>query len=130
MWQTDTLYSLARRHATERGGAYALRDSVRRLTWASVVAWADAVATDLHAAGLRAGDRVSIWLPNRLENVIVFLACSRNGYVCNASLHQNYTVAEIRALLARMAERIGVWERGAHSHRPLTTSKITDTVWP
>lgn len=102
IWQTDTLYSLARQHATERGTAYALRDSARRLTWAAVVAWADAVAADLHAAGLRAGDRVSIWLPNRLENVIVFLACSRNGYVCNASLHQNYTVAEIKALLARI----------------------------
>src|SRR6185312_4635848 len=33
--------------------------------------------------------------------VIVFLACSRNGYVCNPSLHQNYTVAEIVALLTR-----------------------------
>ena len=31
----------------------------------------------------------------------MFLACSRQGYVCNPSLHQNYTVAEIVALLAR-----------------------------
>lgn len=105
VWQTDTLYSLARRHATERGSAYALRDSARRLTWSAVVAWADAVAADLHAAGLRSGDRVSIWLPNRLENVIVFLACSRNGYVCNVSLHQNYTVAEIKALLVRIESK-------------------------
>jgi acyl-CoA synthetase len=102
VWQTDTLYSLARRHATERGSAYALRDSARRLTWSALVAWADAVAADLHEAGLRRGDRVSVWLPNRLENVVVFLACSRNGYVCNPSLHQNYTVAEIEALLARI----------------------------
>ena len=102
VWQTDTLYSLARRHATDRGGAYALRDSSRRLTWSTVVAWADAVAADLQSAGLRDGDRVAVWLPSRLENVIIFLACSRNGYVCNASLHQNYTVAEIKALLARI----------------------------
>lgn len=102
VWQTDTLYSLARRHATERGSAYALRDGARRLTWSALVAWVDAVAADLHDAGLRRGDRVSIWLPNRLENVVVLLACSRNGYVCNPSLHQNYTVAEIVTLLSRI----------------------------
>jgi acyl-CoA synthetase len=102
VWQTDTLYSLARRHATERGTAYALRDSARRLTWSALVQWVDAVAGDLHEAGLRRGDRVSVWLPNRLENVVVLLACSRNGYVCNPSLHQNYTVAEIATLLARI----------------------------
>jgi acyl-CoA synthetase len=102
VWQTDTLYSLARRHATERGSAYALRDGTRRLTWSALVAWVDAVAADLHGAGLRRGDRVSIWLPNRLENVVILLACSRNGYVCNPSLHQNYTVAEIVTLLSRI----------------------------
>ena len=102
VWQTDTLYSLARRHATERANAYAVRDSARRLTWSALVAWVDTVASSLHEAGLRRGDRVSIWLPNRLESVVVFLACSRNGYVCNPSLHQNYTVAEIVTLLSRI----------------------------
>ena len=102
VWQTDTLYSLARRHATERGSAYAVRDSGRRLTWSALVAWVDAVAADLHDAGLRRGDRVSIWLPNRLESVVILLACSRNGYVCNPSLHQNYTVDEVVALLSRI----------------------------
>jgi acyl-CoA synthetase len=102
VWQTDTLYSLAHRHATERANAYAARDSARRLTWSTLVAWVDAVAADLHEAGLRRGNRVSIWLPNRLESVIVLLACSRNGYVCNPSLHQNYTVAEIVGLLSRI----------------------------
>lgn len=101
-WQTDTLYTLARRHAVERGSAYAVRDSSRRLTWSALVAWVDAVAADLHDAGLRSGDRVSVWLPSRLENVVIFLACSRNGYICNPSLHQNYTVAEIEALLSRI----------------------------
>src|SRR5258705_3096171 len=102
VWQTDTLYSLARRHATERGSAYALRDSARRMTWSTLVAWVEAVAASLHDAGLRRGHRVAVWLPNRLENVVVQLACSRNGYVCNPSLHQNYTVAEIVTLLSRI----------------------------
>ena len=51
---------------------------------------------------MKRGQRVSVWLPNRVEAVVVFLACSRNGYVCNPSLHQNYTVDEIVQLLERI----------------------------
>jgi acyl-CoA synthetase len=101
-WRGDTMYSLLARHAAECGAAYALRDSRHRLTWAQLATWVDALAADLHQAGLRRGQRVSIWLPNRVEAVAVMLACSRNGYVCNPSLHQNYTVAEIAQLLARI----------------------------
>lgn len=102
VWQNDTMYALARRHAEERSSAFAVRDGTRRISWSALVAWADAVAADLHDSGLRGGDRVSIWLPNRIETVVVMLACSRNGYVCNPSLHQNYTVAEIMAMLGRI----------------------------
>jgi len=42
-----------------------------------------------------------VWLPSRAESVVALLACARNGYVCNPSLHQNYTVAEIAQLLER-----------------------------
>lgn len=101
-WRPETMYALASRHAHQRSQAYALRDARRRITWSALVDWADAVATSLHDSGLRPGDRVSVWLPNRLENVVVQLACSRNGYVCNPSLHQNYTTAEIVALLSRI----------------------------
>ena len=102
VWQQDTLYTLARRHARERPSAFALRDATRRLTWREVTEWADSVAETLHRGGLRPGDRVGVWLPNVVETVIVFLACSRNGYVCAPSLHQNYTVDEIAILLERI----------------------------
>lgn len=102
VWRDDTLYSLLTQHAHVRPDAYALRDSKRRLTWAQLAQWVDALAGELHAAGLKRGQRVSIWLPNRAEAVVVFLACSRNGYVCNPSLHQNYTVADIAQLLDRI----------------------------
>ncbi len=101
-WRDDTMYSLAAGHAAQRPNDWALRDSRVRLTWAELVAWVDSVAADLHAAGLKRGNRVSVWLPNRVEATIIFLACSRNGYVCNPSLHQNYTVDEIHALLDRI----------------------------
>lgn len=112
IWQGDTMYALARRHATERGNAFALRDAHRRLTWAELIAWVDVVASDLDTAGLRSGDRVSVWLPNRLESTVVFLACARNGYICNPSLHQNYTVEEIVGLVSAIKSRALVAQPG------------------
>ncbi|HZT51526.1 MAG TPA: class I adenylate-forming enzyme family protein [Stellaceae bacterium] len=100
VWQADTLYSLLARHAAVRPGAFALRDGALRLSWARLLRWVDAVAGELHAAGLRRGDRVSVWLPNRAETVVVLLACARNGYVCNPSLHRSYAAPEIAELIA------------------------------
>jgi acyl-CoA synthetase len=101
VWRADTLYTLLRRHAAERPDDFALRDGTRRLTWNALIEMVDAIAADLDGAGLKRGERVAVWLPNRIEVVAVFLACSRQGYVCNPSLHLNYTVAEIVGLLGR-----------------------------
>ncbi|MBI3041409.1 MAG: acyl--CoA ligase [Betaproteobacteria bacterium] len=101
-WCEDTLYTRLAHHARKRPDAYALRDSRRRLTWSGLLAWVDALAFDFHRTGLKRGQRVSVWLPNRAEAAVVLLACSRNGYVCNPSLHQNYTVGEVVALLERI----------------------------
>jgi acyl-CoA synthetase len=101
VWREDTLYLLLQQHAVARPESFGLRDGGRRLTWAALLAAVDAVAADLDTAGLKRGERVAVWLPNRVEAVIAFLACSRQGYVCNPSLHQNYTVAEIVELLSR-----------------------------
>src|SRR5947207_3874582 len=101
LWREDTLYTLLARHAARRASTFALRDSRRRLTWAELLTIVDALAADLDAAGVKRSERVAVWLPNRVEAVAVQLACARQGYVCNPSLHQNYTVAEIVELLAR-----------------------------
>ena len=102
LWQQHTLYSRARDHAAARPAAFALRDSACRLNWRELLAWADSVAEDLHLAGVKRGQRVSVWVPSRVEAIIVLLACSRNGYVCNPSMHQNYTTSEVLQLLERI----------------------------
>ncbi|SMP76284.1 class I adenylate-forming enzyme family protein [Noviherbaspirillum suwonense] len=102
VWQQDTLYSLARVHARQRPTACALRDVHARLTWRELVDWADSVSQVLSDAGLRSGDRVATWLPSCVEALVVFLACSRNGYICTPSLHQNHTTEEITVLLRRV----------------------------
>ena len=112
LWRADTLYSLLTKHANERPNAYALRDSQHRLAWREVLIWVDALAANLHEANLVPGDRVSVWLPNRVETFITLLACSCNGYVCNTSLHQNYRVAEIIELLTGIQARALVTQPG------------------
>ncbi|HEX9320724.1 MAG TPA: class I adenylate-forming enzyme family protein [Xanthobacteraceae bacterium] len=117
LWQADTFYSLLVRHAGERPHAAALRDSRHRLAWSEVLAWVDGVAADLAAQGLAGGDRVSIWLSNRVEAVVAFLACSRQGYACNPSLHRAYTPAEVVQLLDYLKAKILITEPGLHAGR-------------
>lgn len=100
-WRTQTFYSLLVQHAATRGDRFALRDARLRLTWRELKVWVECVAESLHRAGVRRGQRVAVWLPSRAESVVTLLACARNGYVCNPSLHHNYTVAEILLLLER-----------------------------
>jgi non-ribosomal peptide synthetase component E (peptide arylation enzyme) len=66
LWRGDTLYTLLRKHAAARPGAFALRDGTRRLSWRALLALVDTVAADLDAAGLKRGERVAVWLPNRV----------------------------------------------------------------
>lgn len=101
-WQSDTFFSLLEKHAHQYPDQPALRDNQVSLTWLEVLQEVERVALTLHRAGVRPGERVAIWLPSRVECVIVMLACSRNGYVCCPSLHQSYTSDEIVTLLKRI----------------------------
>lgn len=106
LWQGDTLYDLAAAWALSHGDRPAVRDPYRRLDWEGLINEVDRVAGALLALGLRAGDRVSVWMGNRIEAITVFLACSRNGYVFNTSLHPTYTVGEVATLLERVSCKV------------------------
>ncbi|MGE5271825.1 MAG: class I adenylate-forming enzyme family protein [Thiohalocapsa sp.] len=101
-WGAETLYALAQRQAAARPAAFAVRDRHRRLTYRQLVDLADRLAADLAGHGLRAGNRVAVWLPSRVEVAVALLACSRNGYLCCPSLHRGHSVAEVAALIDRM----------------------------
>lgn len=112
LWQSETFYALVMKHAKERPDAKALRDGRTILDWRGLKARVDAMADSLHEAGIYAGDRISIWMGNRVEAVITFLACSREGIACNPSLHRSYTCAEIIDLLKELQSRAIVTEDG------------------
>jgi len=105
LWRKDTFYSLLNRHADERPDAIALQDGRRAVSWSELRQWVDGVASSLREFGLVGGDRVSIWMSNRIEAVVMFLACAREGFACNPSLHKTYTCAEIIELLTTLSAR-------------------------
>jgi acyl-CoA synthetase len=101
-WRDETLYDLLRAGAGRHPDHPFLRDAASRLSWGEALRWVEAIAVDLDGAGLRVGDRVSIWLPSRVESALILLACSRNGYVCNVSLHRDHTTPEVIGLLGQV----------------------------
>ena len=112
LWKQDTFYSLLKQHADERPEAPALRDGAHTLDWDSLKARVDAMADSLRSHGVTAGDRIAIWMSDRIEAVITFLACSREGIACNPSLHKTFTCAEIIDLLTELGARALVTEDG------------------
>lgn len=112
LWKRDTFYSLMAGHAAHAPRAKALRDSGNWLDWTTLKARVDAMADDFLEKGIGAGDRVSIWMGNRVEAIIAFLACSREGVACNPSLHKTYTCAEIIELLTELQAKALITEPG------------------
>ena len=112
LWRDQTFYALLAAHVAARPDAQAARDGSRSVSWLKLQLWVDAVAEDLAEQGLTAGDRVSFWMSNKLEALVMFLACARNGYACNPSLHRTYTCAEIGGMLDRLSARAFMTEPG------------------
>jgi acyl-CoA synthetase len=112
LWRRDTIYSIAAAHAARTPDRPALRDRHRALTWRETLRAADALAADLAARGLRPGQRVAFWMPDRIESVLVMLACSRMGYVSCPSPHRNHTVAEVQSMVERMRVAAFVYQPG------------------
>jgi acyl-CoA synthetase len=111
-WRSDTIYSLVRGHAQRAPDAFAVRDRFRRLTYRQLLAATDALADDLAGFGVRAGQRVGVWLPSRIESVVALLACSKSGAICCPSLHRDHTVSEVAELMQRVRCIAFVWQSG------------------
>jgi acyl-CoA synthetase len=111
-WQGDTIYALVRWHAEHTPQAFAVRDRHRRLTYRELLAAADALAADLARYDVRAGQRVGVWLPSRIESVVALLACSKSGAICCPSLHRDHTIGEVTELMQRTRCVAFIWQEG------------------
>src|SRR5271170_4720321 len=111
-WRDETIYSLVQAHALATPDRIAITNQHGSISYARLIAAADAFAEDLGQRGLRAGQRVAAWLPSRIETAIIILGCSREGFVCCPSLHRNHTVEEVIARLQKVRAAALVVQKG------------------
>jgi non-ribosomal peptide synthetase component E (peptide arylation enzyme) len=78
-WRNLTFHDVADRVARETPDRPAVTGPERSVTYAELVGNSRSIAAGLHALGLGPGDLVTIQLPNCVEFVEAFLACSRVG---------------------------------------------------
>ena len=111
-WRDDTIFSLAKAHASKSPDRIAVRDRAGEITYSELVARAEALSHELSTAGVGHGQRVAVWLSSRIETAIALVACSHAGLVCCPSLHRDHTTADIIELLNRMRAAAFVGEVG------------------
>jgi acyl-CoA synthetase (AMP-forming)/AMP-acid ligase II len=111
-WGRDTIYGLMRGHAVRAPDTFAARDRFRRLTYRQLLAATDALAADLASRGVLPGQRIGVWLPNRIESVVALLACSKSGAIACPSLHRDHTTGEVVELMQRTRCAAFIWQNG------------------
>jgi len=102
----------------------------RRMTYAEFDAEVDAVARALLAAGMRTGDRIGIWSPNRIEWALVQYATAKVGIVL-VNINPAYRTHELvyalqqsgcRMLIAASRTRVSDYEAMTAEARDELTS--------
>ena len=95
------------RHAAERWpehDALVVRHQDTRLTYRELDHLVSRLALALIACGLKAGDRLGIWSPNRLEWVLAQFASARAGIVL-VNINPAYRLAELEFALRKVGCR-------------------------
>lgn len=85
-------------HARSDPDATAVVDRRARLSWADLDRMTSQFASRLQDRGLAPGDRVAIWLPNRIEVVIAYLGAMKLGAV-PVALNWRLQIADMSRLL-------------------------------
>ena len=81
--------------------AIVVRDQNVRLTFAELHRDADRLATGLIALGLKPGDRVGLWSPNRIEWVLTQYATAKAGLIL-VNINPGYRTAELEYALNKV----------------------------
>jgi fatty-acyl-CoA synthase len=79
--------------------AAVFREQGVRWTWRQFQAEVDAFASRLNALGLRAGDRLGIWSPNRCEWLVTQFATARLGVIL-VNINPAYRLSELEYALS------------------------------
>lgn len=99
----------------------------RRVTRAQMLADADRVAATLVARGVEPGDRVAVWLPNRVEWAQLLFGCARIGAVL-VSLNTRWKSFEAGYVIEHASPRLVVVQR--HLLNIDFADLLADLGWP
>jgi len=97
------------------------------LTYAGLLANAEALARGLIALGLSVGDRVAIQLPSTPEFVTTYIACKLTGCVLT-TLHMPYRQEELRPLMVFAAPKAVVTAQVAKYDAPATMRALAEDI--
>lgn len=109
----------AARYGSRDAAVFAAQN--QRLSWYDLQQQADSMAAAMLALGLRRGNRVGIWSPNRLEWLLTQFATARIGAVL-VNINPAYKSSELEYALNKVRCRMLVMARG---HK---TSNYLDTL--
>jgi fatty-acyl-CoA synthase len=103
----DTIGANLRRAVDEFGGREALvvRDQGYRATYEEIWEQVDRAARGLLARGVRKGDRVGIWSPNRYEWYVTQFATARTGAIL-VTINPAYKTAELEYALQKAGVKV------------------------
>lgn len=104
-WTDETFGDFLRHHAEARPDAIAVSDGDASLTWSGLLDEVQRVAHSLADLGVRAGDRVSIQLPNCIELPVAIMAVWEAGAVYQP-LNPMYRRAELTSVMSLVEPRV------------------------
>ncbi len=110
MTAAPTLATLLAKNLAERPHALAFVDGGRRVSYAEFDRLCAATAAWLQQQGIGPGDRVAVWLVNRIEWMALLFALGRLGATM-MSVNTRFRAAELEYVLARSAARLLVIQR-------------------
>lgn len=108
--------------ARRRGGAIALDDGYRTVSYAAFDARANRAAQALLAAGLRPGERIAVLAENRIEYLELAVAAARTGVILCA-LNWRFSAAELHHCIALTTPRM-VFVSARHAALLATTASV------
>ena len=106
-----TLTGISRDHLAARPGATAFIAGDRRVSYAEFEAMGRRAASWLHARGVGPGDRVAVWLVNRMEWLALLLGVARLG-ASLVAVNTRFRTAELEYILRKSRAKMLVIQRG------------------
>ncbi|MBP0600595.1 AMP-binding protein [Herbaspirillum sp. LeCh32-8] len=96
----QTMPALLARNVAERGDAVAFIDGEREISYREFDRMAARTAGWLHAQGVRPGDRVAVWLVNRMEWLAMYFGLAKVG-AAMMTVNTRYRSHELAYILER-----------------------------